>query len=94
MNSISASEMLKILAHQWAGTEDIMRIGAVGMNKALKVKSEIVKSLKESDQEYKLPRNKVPMEEVMKYFRINIDYLSRLAKKGNTDNDWKWNNRY
>ncbi len=87
MNSISASEILKILAHQWAGTEDIKRIGSIGNNKALKIKREIVQRLKDKGDEYALPRNKVPMEEVMKYFKLNVEYLTKLAKKGNIDNE-------
>jgi hypothetical protein len=87
MNSISASEILKILAHQWAGTEDIKRIGSIGNNKALKIKREIVQRLKDTGDEYALPRNKVPMEEVMKYFKLNVEYLTKLAKKGNIDNE-------
>ena len=87
MNSISANEMLNMLGHQWADTKDIMKIGSVGKNKAISIKKLIAKKLEESEKEYALPNNKVPMEEVMKYFNINIDYLSRLARKGNMNNE-------
>ena len=79
MNSISANEILQILAHQWAGTEDIKRIGSVGKNRALKIKKEIIQKLEESEEGYSLPRDKVPMEEVMKYFKLNIEFFGTLV---------------
>ena len=87
MNSISATEMLSMVAHQWANTKDIMRIGAVGKNKAISIRKKIEKQLIDSDKEYALPNNKVPMKEVVKYFKIDIDYLSKLTKKGIINNE-------
>ena len=38
---LSADEMLEILNSQWATVQDIMKIGAVGRNKARDIKNKI-----------------------------------------------------
>ncbi len=84
MNSITADEILSLICHQWAGTKDIMKIGNIGEGRALKVKREITDLLNEEG--YVLPRNKVPMESVIKYFKINIDFLKKVTKERNSIN--------
>ena len=77
-HKVSAEEMLKIFDNQWASTKDIMKIGAVGVNKSQKIKNEICEISNKNG--YKLPCGLVPMEEVINYFGININYLKRVAK--------------
>ena len=79
-NRVSADELLDIFNNQWATTKDIMKIGAVGKNKALKIKTEISAAIN-NQQGLTLPRNLVPMEYVIDYFRINITYLKKVARK-------------
>jgi len=78
MNNVTATEILEIIHFQWAGTKEIMKIGNIGEARALKIKKTITSDLLEKG--YTLPRNKVPMEVVLKYFKINIDYLRRVNK--------------
>lgn len=80
MNSITAKEILNLVKYQWAGTKEIMKIGSVGEARALRIKKEI--SLNLMDKGYVLPRNKVPMEAVIKYFKINLEYLKKTTSEG------------
>lgn len=79
---IQANEMLEILNKQWATIQDIMKIGALGRNKARNIKNEIERNI--IDQGLKLPNNLVPMEKVIEYFKINLDFLVTInkSKKG------------
>lgn len=80
---IQADEMLEILNKQWATIQDIMKIGALGRNKARNIKNEIERNI--IDQGFKLPNNLVPMEKVIDYFKINVDFLVSInnSKHGN-----------
>ena len=78
---IQADEMLVLLNKQWATVQDIMKIGALGRNKARDIKNEIDRNIKE--QGMKLPINLVPMEKVIEYFKINLDFLVTINKSKN-----------
>ena len=78
---IQADEMLEILNKQWATIQDIMKIGALGRNKARNIKNEIERNIIE--QGLKLPNNLVPMEKVIEYFKINLDFLLTINKSKN-----------
>ena len=78
---IQADEMLLLLNKQWATVQDIMKIGALGRNKARDIKNEIDRNIKE--QGMKLPNNLVPMEKVIEYFKINLDFLVTINKSKN-----------
>lgn len=78
---IQADEMLEILNKQWATIQDIMKIGALGRNKAGNIKNEIERNI--IDQGLKLPNNLVPMEKVIEYFKINLDFLVTINKSKN-----------
>lgn len=79
MNNVTAEEILTLMCYQWAGTKDIMKIGNVGETRALKIKKEIAEALLEKG--YVLPRNKIPMESVIKHFKINIEYLRKVTEE-------------
>ena len=78
---IQADEMLEILNKQWATIQDIMKIGALGRNKARNIKNEIERNI--IDQGLKLPNNLVPREKVIEYFKINLDFLVTINKSKN-----------
>ncbi|MBO8461788.1 MAG: hypothetical protein IAA85_03600 [Firmicutes bacterium] len=80
----SASEQLEAMTSQWADNKTIMIIGGVGLNKAVDIRKEIEQKIKEDG--YNLPRNAiVPMKYVIDYFKIDINYLKKLAslERGN-----------
>ena len=76
---LTADELLDLFNSQWATTKDIMNIGVVGMNKALFIKKEIMTDL--ISKGYMLPNGLVPMSYVIDYFKININYLKKVARK-------------
>ena len=78
---LSADEMLNVLNSQWATIQDIMKIGSVGRNKARDIKNQIAREI--SDQGLKLPNNLVPMENVIDYFKINVDFLVSINNSKN-----------
>ncbi len=79
--SISAKETLELIEKTWADKNDIMRLACCGEVNAKKIKQELVEEL---DKEgYKLPSGKVPMDRLIKYLKINISYLRKVAEKDN-----------
>lgn len=72
---MNAEEILKLINQQWATTTDITKIGKCGRDKAVKIKNQIKQHLGNS---FYLPNGMVPMEKVVEYFNININYLKRL----------------
>lgn len=70
---MTANETLKLIAKQWCNLNDLMKLAGVGRNNALLIKSTIKKKLEE--QNYYVPNNAVPMQEVVKYLNIDIPYL-------------------
>lgn len=66
-------DTLNIISQQWCNLEDLMFLANVGRNNALKIKSKIRSDLLNNG--YFVPKNSVPMTEVIKYLNIDIDYL-------------------
>jgi len=77
---MTAEETLNLVSKQWCTLEDIMKLGHLGRNSALKVKKTIKVRLEK--QGYLVPKSVVPTKEVVAYLAIDIPYLeSRVAKK-------------
>ena len=86
----SASEQLQAMTSQWANNESIKVIGGVGNNIAGKIRQEIEVQIKKEG--YRLPRSAVvPMKYVIDYFKIDINYLKRLASLERGDEHVKEN---
>ena len=75
---MTASETLKLIAKQWCSLSDLMKLAGVGRNNALYIKSTIKKKLE--NENYYVPNNAVPMQEVVKYLNIDIPYLEGRVK--------------
>ena len=73
------SETLKLIAKQWCNLSDLMKLAGVGRNNALVIKSTIKKKLE--SENYYVPNNAVPMQEVVKYLNIDIPYLEARANQ-------------
>lgn len=56
-----------------------MKLAGVDRNNALYIKSTIKKKLE--NENYYVPNNAVPMQEVVKYLNIDIPYLEGRVKK-------------
>ena len=78
---LPADQMLAALNKQWATIQDIMLVGSLGRNKARDIKNEIAEKIKQEGK--KLPNNLVPMEKVIEYFNINVEYLVSINKSKN-----------
>ena len=76
---MTASETLKLIAKQWCNLGDLMKLAGVGRNNALVIKSTIKKKLE--NENYYVPNNAVPMQEVVKYLNIDIPYLEARANQ-------------
>lgn len=77
---MTAEETLDLISKQWCNLEDLMTLGQLGRNSALKIKREIKSKL--TKQGYKIPNHLIPMKEVVDYLDININYLESRIKKG------------
>ncbi len=78
---LQADQMLITLNKQWATIQDIMLVGSLGRNKARDIKNEIARKIEAEGK--KLPNNLVPMEKVIEYFNINVEYLVSINKSKN-----------
>ena len=79
---MTAQETLNLISKQWCNLEDLMKLGELGRNSALRIKKEIKEKL--IKQGYKIPNQVVPMKEVVDYLDININYLeSRVQRENN-----------
>ena len=78
MERLTAHQTLEILNQQWASAKDISKVAAVGINTARLVLKEIAKQINKEDK--LLPKNLIPMEKVIEYFGININYLKKNGK--------------
>ena len=77
---MSSEETLKLIVKQWCTLEDIMKLGHLGRNSALKAKKKIKEQLeKQGDL---IPKSVVPTKEVVTFIDIDIPYLeSRISSK-------------
>ena len=77
---MTAEETLNLISKQWCNLEDLMALGQLGRNSALRIKREIKSKL--TKQGYKIPNHLIPMKEVVDYLDIIINYLESRTKKG------------
>ena len=82
---MSTDEILKIISKQWCSLDDLRNLTGLGQNNLLKLKREIKKSLNNNS----IPNKLLPMNEVVKYLNIDVDYLIKLERKGNKNVDNK-----
>lgn len=75
---MNAQEILKVVSKQWCSLSDLMKLAGVGRNTALNIKSTIKKDL--TNKGYYVPKNAVPMQEVVRYLKIDIPYLEERTK--------------
>lgn len=76
---MTVEETLIILKKVWCDTNDLMKLSQLGINNTTKLKKEIKTDLE--NQGYLLPKGKLPMIEVIKRLKIDIDYLERISNE-------------
>jgi len=82
---MSTDEILKIISKQWCSLDDLRNLTGLGKNSLLKLKREIKKSLNNNS----IPNKLLPMNEVVKYLNIDVDYLIKFERKENQNVDNK-----
>ncbi len=78
-SQLLADELIEVLSCQWAGNKEIMKIIGCGTNTAIKVRREIENSVRKINPNCRLPSKKVPMQEVITYFGIDLKRLEKMA---------------
>ena len=76
---MSAKETLTLISKQWCDLNDLIKLTGLGKNNAMKLKNQIKNSLKEKG--YLSPNKLLPMNEVVNYLKININYLQTVSNK-------------
>lgn len=74
---MKSDEILKLISKQWCTLEDLKKLTGLGKNSLLKIKKEIRNNLNNKS----IPNKLLPMNEVVKYLNIDIDYLEKLNRK-------------
>ena len=78
-SQLPADKLIEVLSCQWAGNKEIMKIIGCGTNTAIKVRREIENSVRKINPNCRLPSKKVPMQEVITYFGIDLKRLEKMA---------------
>lgn len=76
---MNAKETLELISKQWCNIDDLMKLTEMGKNNAVKLRKEIKIDL--INKGYSLPSKLLPMNEVVNYLKININYLQKMAKE-------------
>lgn len=74
---MSAKETLELISKQWCDLNDLRQLTGLGKNNAMKLKKEIKSYL--NNLGYQLPNKLLPMNEVVNYLKININYLQTMS---------------
>lgn len=77
---MTAKETLVLIYKQWCDLNDLRKLTGLGKNSASKLKSEIRINL--LNKGYQLPSKLLPMNEVVNYLKINVNYLQKMSKEG------------
>ena len=74
---MNAKETLNLISKQWCSIDDLKKLYNLGNNNVYKLKKEIQDELEANG--YILPKGLIPMCEVVKKLKIDIDYLNKLS---------------
>lgn len=79
---MTSIEMIKILSKPWASVTDIKKIGACGRDTATTIRELITTDIYKTGKRLPIGREKlVPMQNVIDYFNLDIDYIYSMAEK-------------
>ena len=74
---MNAEETLKIISKQWCNIDDFKKLSQLGINNSFQLREKI--KLKLEEKGYLIPKGLLPMNEVVKYLNIDIDYLVKIS---------------
>lgn len=79
---MSSLEIIGILSKQWASVNDIKKLANCGRDKASLIRDNICNEIIKEGKLLPICKEKiVPMERVVDYLNINIDYIYSMAEK-------------
>lgn len=79
--SLTAEETLHILSKQWICTKDLKRLACVSSARVKELRESIIKMIYEEEGEnYYLPSGQLPTDKVIKYLKINVNYLKKVGR--------------
>jgi len=75
-------EMTNILSKQWANVSDIKKIASCGRDRASLIRNTINEDIISKGFNLPIAKEKlVPMDYVIKYLNLDIDYIFSMAEK-------------
>lgn len=78
---MNAENILSLISKQWCTLDDLRNITGLGKTNSIKLKNKIRNQL--LDKGYDLPNKLLPMNEVVNYLKIDINYLKQVIEKNN-----------
>lgn len=79
---MSNIETIKIISKPWADVKDIQLLSCCGRDKASYIRDDIRNSILKEGKLLPICKTKlVPMERVIEYLNINVDFIYSMAKK-------------
>lgn len=73
---MNAKETLEVISKQWCNVDDFRKLSQLGINNSLQLRNKIKKELEEKG--YLLPKGLLPMNQVVNYFKIDVEYLIKM----------------
>lgn len=77
MKKLTAKDTLELISKQWCSSQDFSFLSNTGKNTTLKLMRELRKQLEQEN--YFLPTNLLPMDKVVEYLNLNVDYLEKVS---------------
>lgn len=79
---MNAKETIKLISKTWCNINDLMLLTGLSRSSVLKIKNKIKKQLN-----YEINTRDLPMNIVVNYLKIDIDYLKMIATKEEESNE-------
>lgn len=75
-------ELYSHINKPWANVKDIQNIASCGKNKASKIRDDIITKILQNGKNVPQAKEKiVPMELVIEYLNLDLNYIFQMAKK-------------
>lgn len=79
---MSSLEVINVLSKPWADVNDIKKLANCGRDKASLIRDDIRNNIVKEVKLLPICKSKlIPMERLVKYLNLNIDYIYSMAEK-------------
>ncbi len=79
---MNAEETLKLISKTWCDINDLMKLTGLSRSSVLKIRNKIKEELN-----YKIHTRDLPMNVVVDYLKIDVDYLKSLTARKENHNE-------